>query len=130
VRVVVSTPITVGTLTLTGINPSGQVVSEVISLVQPTTITIQTANAYAHLTSGVVSALTGGGDGTLGIGVSAQLGLPLPVNFSGLNVYKANVDNANEAVGTVDTVAGTISPTTAPNATHNYDFYYLANGGL
>lgn len=127
VRIVVTTPITVGTLTLTGISNTGQTVTEVISLVQASTITLQTANAYAHLTSGVVSTLTGGGDGTLGIGVSAQLGLVLPPGFTNLSVFKENVDNANEAVGTVDTVAGTVSPTTAPNATHNYSLFYAFN---
>ena len=127
-----TTAITAGTLTLVGTSPQGQTVTEVISLIQNASATLQTANAYAHLTSGVVAAYAANGSGTgntLGIGVSAQLGLPLPAGFTNLNVFKENVDNADEAVGTVDYVAGTVSPTTAPNATHNYDFYYAANSG-
>lgn len=145
VRVVVTTPITVGTLTLVGTDVHGNTVTEVVSLVQPVTITIQTVNAYAHLTSGTVSTLTGGGDGTLGIGVSAQLGLPCapgsPITggvtsgtntgqtggLNGFSVFKENDDNADATVGTVDAVAGTVSPTAAPNATHNYTFWYRYN---
>lgn len=129
VRQVIVTAITAGTLTLVGINPSGATITEVISLVAAATQTLTTANAYAHITSGPVAGLVGGGDGTLGIGVATALGLPLPAGFAGLNVFKENVDNANEAVGTVDTVAGTVIPTTLPNATHNYDFFYSFNTG-
>lgn len=125
-----TTAITAGTLTLVGTNPQGQTITEFISLIQNASATLQTANAYAHLTSGTVAGYVASGSGTgntLGIGVSAQLGLPLPAGFTNLNVFKENVDNADEVVGTVDYVAGTISPTTAPNATHNYSFWYSSN---
>jgi hypothetical protein len=134
VRVVLGTPgttnITAGTLTLVGTNAAGQTVTEVVSLVTAVTVTLQSANAYAQLTSGTVAGYVASGSGTgntLGLGVSAQLGLPLPAGFSVLNVFKENVDNANEAVGTIDYVAGTVSPTTAPNASHNFDFWYSVN---
>lgn len=125
-----TTAITAGTLTIAGTNVQGQTITEVIPLVANASVTLQSANAYTHVTSGTVANYAANGSGTgntLGIGVSAQLGLPLPPGFTGLNVFKENVDNADEAVGTVDYVAGTVSPTTAPNATHNFDFYYSAN---
>ena len=126
-----TTAITAGTLTLVGTNLAGQTVTEAISLVANASTTLQTANVYAHLTSGTVAAYAAAGSGTgntLGIGVSAQLGLPLPAGFTNLVVNKEDVDNADEAVGTVDPVAGSISPTTAPNATHNFDFWYTFSG--
>lgn len=131
VRIVLGTPgttnITAGTLTLVGINNAGQTITEVISLVTAVTVTIVTTNCFAHLTSGTVAGYTASGSGTgntLGIGVGAALGLSVPSTFSGLQVFKANVDNADEAVGTVDTAAGTITPTTAANGTHSYTFNY------
>jgi hypothetical protein len=124
VRQVIVTAITAGILTIVGINNAGQTITETVSLIASATQTLKTVNAFAHVTSATVSGLVGGGDGTLGIGVAADLALSIPATFSGLQVFKANVDNADEAVGTVDTAAGTISPTTAPNGTHSYTFYY------
>ena len=144
-----TTAITAGTLTLVGTDVHGNTITEVVSLIAATSVTLQSFNAYAHLTSGTVAAYAASGSGTgntLGIGVSAQLGLPCAPGsplaggtngvtsvantsggVSGLTVFKANVDAADEAVGTVDGAAGTISPTTAPNASHNYFFFYTAN---
>jgi hypothetical protein len=114
-----------GTLTLVGTNAQGQPITEVVSLVTAgASLTIKTANAYAHLTSGTVSALTGTYSYTLGIGAAADLGLPLPPAFQDLAVFKENVDAADETVGTIDGVAGTVSPTTAPNGTHSFDFFF------
>lgn len=134
IRVVIgtttTTAITAGTLTLVGTNAQGQAVTEVVSLIANASVTLQSVNAYAHLTSATVAAYAANGSGTgntLGIGVSAQLALTLPPGFSNLIVFKEDVDNADEAVGTVDATAGTVSPTTAPNASHNFDFWYSFN---
>lgn len=131
VRIVIGTPtttqITAGTLTLVGTNAQGQSVTEVISLVKASSATVTTTNAYAHLTSGTVANYAADGSGTgntLGIGVATALGLPLPAQWYQLTVYKANVGNANETIGTVDSQAGTIVPNTAANASNNYDFWY------
>jgi len=86
-----TTAITAGTLTLVGVNASGQAVSEVISLIQNASATLQSTNTYATLTSGTVAAYAANGSGTgntLGIGVSAYLGLPLAPGWSNLTVYK------------------------------------------
>jgi hypothetical protein len=133
VRIVLGTPgttdITAGTLTLVGTNAQGQPVTEVISLVTGASVTRTTANVFATLTAAscLVAAYAANGSGTgntLGIGHSTNLGLALPVGFVGLVVFKAMVDAVDEAVGTVDPLAGSIAPTTAANAAHNYDFWY------
>jgi hypothetical protein len=46
---------------------------------------------------------------------------PLPEKFA---VHKANVNDVNEVVGTVDTFAGTIVPTSVPNGSRSYQFWY------
>ena len=132
VRVVIgtttTTAITAGTLTLVGTDcKTGAINGEVVSLIANASTTITTTNCYSQLTSGTVAAYAANGSGTgntLGIGVSNALGLPATLGSYGLTVYKENVDNANETVGTVDGSAFTITPTTAPNATHNYNFFY------
>lgn len=124
IRQVIVTAITAGILTLVGVNNLGETITKEYSLVASSTRTVVTNEAWARVTSATVSGLVGGGDGTLGIGVGAALGLPLPPGFAGLSVFKTNVNNANEAVAGVDTVAGTVSPTSAANASRNFGFYY------
>jgi hypothetical protein len=124
VRVVTGS--TAGTLTMVGIGVDGEAVTQAfdISTAAAGTTTI-TARAYATLTSATVSALNGAA-GTVGIGVGAALGLPSqqPGIVTAFAVHKAMVGNANEAVGTVDAAARTIIPTSAPNASRNYQFFY------
>ena len=118
--------ISAGTVDLVGVGPSGEGVTQSIPLTGGTQ-TVTTAGAYATLTSATVVGVVGAAAGdSISIGASAHLGLPgarSPV-AAGYVVYKSNVDDANEAVGTVDATAGTISPTTAPNGVHEYDFWY------
>jgi len=127
VRQVIVTAITGGLLTLTGVGINGQTLSEVLSLIAASTQTLKTANAFLNLTAGVVSGLVGGGDGTLGIGVAADLALPTQsgVNGGSMQVLKEKVGTTAEAIGTIDTVAGTISPTSAPDGTKNFTINYL-----
>jgi hypothetical protein len=127
VRIVdANSSISAGTLTLVGVGARGQALQQVIDLAGGTR-TVTTDDAFATLTSGTVAGLAGAATGdTLGIGPATALGLPgpkLPVGGT-FTVYKSNVDNANEAVGTVDATAGTIVPTTVPNGTRTYGFWY------
>jgi hypothetical protein len=119
--------ITAGTVTLVGLGASGQAVTQVIPLTGGTA-TVVSADAYSHLTSATVAALAGNAAADhVSIGVGAAFGLPAVQGATGFAVHKANADNADEAVGTVDAVAGTLAPTTAANATHNYTFFYSYN---
>ena len=127
VRIVdANSSISAGTIDLVAVGARGQAVTQSIPLTGGTQ-TVTTTDAIATLTSATIVGLAGAAPGdTIGIGVSGALGLPGPkaLTPSAFAVFKANVDNANEAVGTVDATAGTIVPTTAPNGTHTYDFWY------
>jgi hypothetical protein len=141
IRQVIVTAITAGVLTLIGLDQDGNAITEVVSLIAPATQTLKTANAYANLTSATVSGLVGGGDGTLGIGLSNDFGVPtgkVPVNFALLKSTKITkvLGTSNVAAddvastATIDTVARTIAPTTVPaaNGLVDYEFTYAFGG--
>lgn len=123
--------ISAGTLTITGVGASGEAVTEVIpfkAAAGANSRTVTTTYAYATISAVDMAGVVGfdAGVDQVSIGDAAALGLPvqqIPTagNFS---VYKANVAMANEAIGTVDATARTISPTTPPNGTNIYDFFY------
>jgi hypothetical protein len=148
VRVVVGTPgttdIAAGTLTLVGVDQDGNAITEVISLVAGTSVTLKTAYAYAKLTSGTVAnyAANGGGTGnTLGIGVSNDFGIPGGSGAGNMSLVKAtkvtkvlgtSVTAADDAAGsaTVDSVARTVAPTTAPSASGLIDYVFHVSFGI
>ena len=83
------------------------------------------ASAFSIVTSITASGLVGNTGATLvKVGQSSAIGLAVPRNAVKFVVFKETVDNVNETVGTVDATARTVIPTTAPNGTHNYDFFY------
>lgn len=124
--------ITAGTLTMTYTAASGAAVTDTFSLVTPlsTSLTLTSSQGVAHLTSAVIAGITGGSSPTIQLGTTAAISLPISNVFAGLTVFKENVDNADEAVGTVTTtgsagannLAVSVAPTTAPNGTHSYTF--------
>jgi hypothetical protein len=124
-------------LNLVGIDGRGNAVSESVNVAGASSATFVTVNAYAKLTSatpvGTVTNVT-----TLGIGQGLALALPLPPAFVDLVVYKQArmvgtaaimATPADETVGTVDTVAGTVAPggTAANGTTISFAFYYTWN---
>lgn len=124
VRVVTGS--TAGTLTLVGIGVDGEAVTQAIDIsTSGGDRTVITDKAYATLTSATITALEGAA-GTVGIGVADALALPSqqPGIVTAFAVHKAMVGNANETIGTVDATARTISPTSAPNASLNFQFFY------
>lgn len=150
VRTVLGTPgttnITAGTLTLVGLDQDGNAITEVIDLTAggAASLTQTTKYAYASLTSGTVAnyAASGSGTGnTLGIGASNAFGVPTVPGlnatgqFGGLNLACTKASKTTKVLGTsnvtaddvaatavVDTVARTITPTTAPSASGLTDF--------
>lgn len=115
---------------LVGIDGRGNAVSESVNVAGASSTTFVTANAYAKVTSvtpvGTVTNVT-----TIGVGLSTALALPMSAAFVDLVVYKEVTATAgtaatlaDETVGTVDTVAGTIAPTTAADGTKCFYFYY------
>lgn len=147
VRVVIgtspTTAITAGTLTLVGTDQDGNAITEVISLITTASVTLKTAHAFASLTSGTVAGYTASGSGTgntLGIGLSNDFGVSGSSGVTTLTCVKAtkttttvtggvtawSVVSADDVASTavVDSVARTIAPTTAPDASGLIDFQF------
>jgi hypothetical protein len=132
VRVVQSGAVANLVVNIVGIDGRGNAVSESVNVAGASTATFVSANGYSKITSvtpvGTVTNVT-----TIGVGHSAALALPLSPTFVDLVVFKeglsatAGAVTADEAVGTVDTVAGTIIPTTSPNGTKSFTFWYTWN---
>lgn len=124
--------ITAGTYTMVYTNQNGVAVTDVFSLVTAlsTSLTLATSQGVSHLTSGTVAALVGGSSPTIQVGTTVSITLPLPATFASLTVFKENVDNADEAVGTVTqtgsvaagNLTANIATTTVPNGTHSFTF--------
>ena len=112
-------------LTLVGINTNGQTVSQLFDISTTGAGTVNTRDAYASLTSVTTSGITAAA-GTVGIGLGAALGLPTNNNppATGFSIYKEIANGTNETVGTVDTKAMTVAPTTAADGAHSYEFWY------
>jgi hypothetical protein len=114
--------ITAGNLVLVGIDASGAAIRETITLTGGTA-TKTTVNAFAILTSATIDSLAGAaGADHVAIGVGDALGLPVRAGAV-LSVFKEAVGATvastpvNETVGTVDSVARTVIPTTATDGT-------------
>ena len=141
VRQVIVTGITAGVLTLVGLDQDGQAITEVVSLIAAVSQTLTTSNAFAKLTSATVTGLVGGGDGTLGIGLSNDFGIPGLANAVGVAVVKCTKTTwvgpgtsktalDDGVAGTFDAAARTYAPTTAPAALGLVDFEITLSGGL
>jgi hypothetical protein len=121
--------VTAGTVTLVGVGLDGGAVTETIDFGAGGTQTIVTDYVYASLTSATVASVAGAAAGdTIGIGVGAALGLPIPAGMPNVSVVRAYADATSEAVGTVDTTARSIEPTTAADGAADFDFFYAAGG--
>lgn len=120
------------TVTIVGVGTGGEAIAgEVVALLAPDgSHTYVTANAYAKITSITVSALSGNtGADHIAVGQASALGLPIPTIAASVVVYKETVSATpasvpvNEAVGTVDTTARTVIPTTAANGVKSFNFW-------
>lgn len=124
--------ITAGIITVVGVGPAGEAVTETINIANGGTHTYTTANAYAKVTSITPSGLVGIDVGTdkIQAGVATAMGLPIPAGATSVVVYKAGVaatgtaTAADDTVGTVDTTARTIVPNTAADGTKSFDFWF------
>lgn len=132
IRVVQSGAVAGLSVLVVGVDGRGNTVNESVNVAGAASATFVTANAYSKVTSitpsGTVTNVT-----TIGVGHSTALALPLSPVFTDLVVYKeglsatAGAITGDEAVGTVDTVAGTVIPTTAPNGTKSFTFWFSWN---
>ncbi len=145
IRQVIVTAITAGVLTLVGTDQDGNAVTETVSLIASVTQTLKSKYAYGHLTSATVTGLVGGGDGTLGLGVSNDFGVA-GGQVTGAQVVDMTVVKATKATkvlgtsitaaddvastATVDSAARTVAPTTNPAASGLVDFSFTVTFGL
>ena len=148
VRIVVgtttTTAITAGTLTLVGVDQDGQAISEVISLIANASATVKSKWAYATLTSATVAGYVASGSGTgntVGLGPSNDFGIPTApgsVDFTLLKSSKVTKVFGTSSVtaddvastATVDAVARTVAPTTAPGAAGTLDYEFTFTYGM
>jgi hypothetical protein len=138
-----TTAITAGTATVTGLDQDGNAISEVVSLIQNASATVKSAYAWSSITSIVIAGYAANGSGTgntFGVGVSNDFGLPsvqglgVPTDFALIkatkivNVLGTSVTASDDvaSTATVDPVARSVAPTTAPaaNGLNWYEFTY------
>jgi hypothetical protein len=149
IRIVVgtttTTAITAGNLALIGTDQDGNAITENISLIENASATKTSAFCYASITSATVSAYAANGSGTgntIGIGQANAFGLPtgtLPTNLTlvkatkvittvtgGVTAWARAVTDDVASTATVDTVARSVIPTTAPGTAgiNDYEFTY------
>lgn len=142
-----TTDITAGTLTLVGTDQDGNAISEVVSLITAAaSATYKSKYAYATLTSGTVAAYAANGSGTgntLGLGCSNDFGVPSVPGNLGVDLVCTKATKITKILGTsniaaddvastttVDAVARTIAPTTAPAASGLVDYEFTYSFGL
>jgi hypothetical protein len=142
-----TTAITAGNLALVGADQDGNAVSENISLIENATAIKTSKWAYSSITSATVSAYAANGSGTgntIGIGQSNDFGVPTCVGVSNFALVKSSkiittftpsstaasiawaraVTDDAAGSATVDAVARTVAPTTAPGTAgiNDYEF--------
>lgn len=148
-----TTAITAGNLALVGFDQDGNAITENISLIKNASATVKTAHAYGSLTSATVSGYVASGSGTgntVGIGPSNDFGIACGQGtVSNFALVKAS-KNTRTVVGsgsavttwtnvvaddvastaTVDAVARTVAPTTAPDANGLIDYEFTVSFNL
>jgi hypothetical protein len=119
-----TSPITAGNYALNYTANDGTSQTDSGSLVATSglNVTTTTSKGVLHLSSAVISNLAGGGAGGMQINDTNSLSMVVQPGFVDFTVLKENVDGADETIGTVASTAASVTPTTAPNATHNFDF--------
>lgn len=136
-----TTAITAGTYTQTGEDQDGNAISETISLVENASATIKSAFAWSQVNAGTIAGYVASGSGTgntFGIGLSNDFGMPTGVGVASFaavketkitKVYGTSSVALDEAIAsvTVDAVARTIAPVTAPQTGGTVDFEFSYN---
>lgn len=136
-----TTSITAGTLTMVYSANDGTTQTDSLSLVMASQAagtaggTLSTTKGVERLTSAVVSGLTGGTSPGIQIGTNGYLAVPVPPRFVDFSpTFEKKVTPtagtlgltvpSDDTVPTLYTSGGLISPTTAPDGTHQLSFGY------
>ena len=140
-----TTAITAGTATTVGFDQDGNAITEVVSLIQNASATVKSAYAWSKITSITIANYAAAGSGTgntFGVGLSNDFGIPTIAGMPGLNLTCVKATKITKVLGTsnvaaddvaatttVDTVARTIAPTTAPAANGLVDYEFTVTYG-
>lgn len=145
-----TTAITAGTLTVVGFDQDGNALNEVVSLIENASATIPSAYAWSSVTSATVAAYAASGSGTgntIGIGVTNDFGISTGkgavANFAlvkstkvittvtgGVTAWARAVTDDVASTATVDAVARTVNPTTAPGTAGINDYEFTVSYNL
>jgi hypothetical protein len=99
------------------------------------TATLQTSKGVVHLTSAVVSGVSGGSSPGVQVGTNGTIAVPVDPGFVDFAVIKETkltptagtlglMVPADETIGTVTAAGALIAPTQAPDGTHQLSFGY------
>jgi hypothetical protein len=121
-----TTAITAGTLTNIYVANDGTTTTDAVSLAAAasTPVTVSSSKGVVKMTSAIVTGLVGGASPLIQVNDTNSLSVMVDPGFTNFSVLKESVDGADETIGTVATAAASITPTTAPNATHTYGFVF------
>lgn len=121
-----TTAITAGNVAVTYVANDGTTQTDNISAViaLSTAETVGLSKCVDTITSITVSGVVGGTSPWIRLSTTASLGLPLAPNAIDLAVTREYDAGATIAVGTLGAALGSIAPTTAPNGTVTYSFFY------
>ena len=121
--------ITAGTAALIYTANDGNPQTDSLTLVAAasTPTTQNTSKGVLHLTSITIAGLVGGTSPLVQVNDTNVLSLMVQQGATDFAIIKANVDGADEAIGTVTSSAFSIAPTTAPNGTHTYGYGFSFN---
>lgn len=122
--------ITAGNVVIPYVANDGTTTTDTLALstAASTVFTLNTSKGVMIVNSVTAAGLVGGASPKIEVTDTNFLAMAVDPGFQGFSVLKANVDGANETIGSVIASAGAISPTTAPNGTHTYGIGYSYNG--
>jgi hypothetical protein len=115
--------ISAGNVAVSYIGNDGQAIVDNISAVTGATtiVSTNTSRGVVHLTSVVVTGVSGGASPGVQMDSLNSLAVLVDPGFVDFTALKATVDNADSGIASVQSTAACITPSTAPNATHTYN---------
>lgn len=117
-----TTALTAGNVAITYIANDGGVQVDNLSVVAPATAAFSqnTSKGVVSLTSVIATAIAGGASPGVQVNDTNSLSVPVDPGFANFSVFKEFDDATSTTIGTVATLAGSITPTTTPNSTHTF----------
>ena len=117
-------PITAGNVALTYVANDGTTQVDNLSAIAAATLAFSqlSSKGVVSFTSAIITGIAGGASPGVQINDTNSLSVPVDPGFVGFSAFKEYDDTTATAVGTVATLAASITPQTTPNATHTFTF--------